>query len=226
MAEDDPDIGSMLVRTLEAEDYGVDWVVDGTDAVWRATEGQYAALVLDLLLPGKSGYKVCEELRSLGCAIPILVLTAKDGVHDQLDMFELGADDFVSKPVPGSVIVARLRSLLRRSAPGGPDLSSAQLERFHGVPGLSFDSYRRSWNVGERSVDLSSRETAVLREVARAGEGFVGRQQILDAVWGIDFTGDSSIVDVYLRRIRVKLAPVEIENRRSIGYRIRSGHVG
>ena len=219
IVEDDVDVASMLQRTFAAEGYGVDVAHDGADGLWRAIEGRYSAIVLDLLLPELSGYKVCEQLRAQGCGTPILVLTAKNGVHDQLDLFEIGADDFVSKPVPGSIILARVAALVRRSTVTAPEPDpSGRGERTK----LAYDEIRRCWDVDGRSVDLTARETAVLRVVQHAGDGFVSRQDVLDEVWGMDFDGDPSVIDVYLRRIRVKIDPIEIENRRGIGYRVRA----
>lgn len=210
--EDDEAIRSVLHRGLQAEGFDVDTRSDGTSGLWQALEGGYAAIVLDLLLPGLSGYAVCEQLRAGGVATPILVLTAKSGDFDQIDLLDLGADDFLTKPAGIAVIAARLRALIRR----GASMSSNAVER--GL--LRYDLGLRECVVGGRPVVLTNREDQLLRQLLLANGAPVTRQELLDDVWGTDSGTDASIVDIYLRKLRAKLAPVEVENVRGLGYRV------
>lgn len=210
--EDDGAIRSVLERGLAAEGFEVDSCADGASGLWRAIDGTYAAIVLDLLMPGKSGYQVCEEVRAEGITTPILVLTAKSGEFDQIDLLDSGADDFLTKPASIAVIAARLRVLIRR----GAALASNVVER----GGLRYDLGLRSCIVDGTPVTLTAREDQLLRRLLLASGRCVTRQELLDAVWGDQSEVDGSIVDIYLRRVRAKIAPIEIENVRGLGYRI------
>jgi two-component system, OmpR family, response regulator len=212
--EDDEAIRSVLDRGLRAEGLDVDTCADGPTGLWKAIEGSYAAIVLDLLLPGKSGYWVCDQIRAEGITTPILVLTAKSGELDQIDLLDAGADDFLTKPASIAVIAARLRVLMRRGA------SIAQNEMTRG--GLHYDLGTRRCLIDEQAVVLTSREDQMLRRLLLANGQCLSRQELLDEVWGATAGVDPSIVDIYLRRLRSKLHPVEIENVRGLGYRITS----
>jgi DNA-binding response OmpR family regulator len=196
---------------LQAEGFDVDACVDGPSGLWKALEGGHAAIVLDLLLPGLSGYKVCEKLRSEGVTAPILVLSAKSGEYDQIDLLDSGADDFLTKPASIALISARLRALIRR----GATMSTNLIER--GV--LQYDLATRRCTVDGVEVALTNREDQLLRQLLLANGACVTRQELLDDVWGAERT-DGSIVDIYLRKLRDKLVPVEVENVRGLGYRI------
>jgi DNA-binding response OmpR family regulator len=210
--EDDDAIRSVLERGLRAEGFDVDTCSDGSAGLWRALDGDHAAIVLDLLLPGMNGYAVCERLRAEGFRTPILVLTAKSGDYDQIDLLDLGADDFLTKPASIELIAARLRALIRR----GSDLSSNRIARGE----LSYDLGSRECSVGGSSVVLTSREDQLLQALLLAHGGCLTRQELLDGVWGIEAGVDASNLDIYIRRLRSKLHPVEIENVRGLGYRI------
>ena len=210
--DDDDAIRAVLERGLGAEGFEVDSCSDGQSGLWRAIEGSYAAIVLDLLLPGKSGYWVCEHARSEGLTIPILVLTAKSGDLDQIDLLDLGADDFLTKPVSIAVIAARLRVLIRRGA------AMAHNEIVRG--NLMYDLGTRACFVEARPVVLTSREDQLLRQLLLANGQCLRRQELLDEIWGVDSGVDQSILDIYVRRLRAKLDPCPIENVRGFGYRI------
>ncbi|MCU1501979.1 MAG: two-component system response regulator [Ilumatobacteraceae bacterium] len=212
VVEDDDAIRSVLQRGLQAEGFDVDVSADGPSGLWKALEGGHAAIVLDLLLPGLSGYRVCERLRAEGVATPILVLTAKSGEYDQIDLLDAGADDFLTKPASIALISARLRALIRRSA----TLSTNLIER----GALRYDLAIRRCTVGATDVTLTNREDQLLRHLLLANGGCVSRQELLDDVWGAESGTDASIVDIYLRKLRDKLDPVEVENVRGLGYRI------
>jgi DNA-binding response OmpR family regulator len=210
--EDDEAIRSVLDRGLRAEGFDVDTCADGPTGLWRALERDHAAIVLDLLLPGLNGYAVCEKLRAEGLGTPILVLSAKSGEYDQIDLLDSGADDFLTKPVSIALVAARLRALIRR----GATLSSNLIVRGE----LHYDLGTRVTTVAEAAVTLTSREDQLLRRLLLANGGCVTRQELLDDIWGADAGVDGSNVDIYIRRLRSKLAPVDVENVRGLGYRI------
>ncbi len=210
--EDDEAIRSVVARGLRAEGFDVDACADGGEGLWKALDGGYQAIVLDLLLPGMNGYTVCTRLREEGDTTPILVLTAKSGEYDQIDLLDSGADDFLTKPASIAVIAARLRVLMRRNS----SLASNAIERTD----LRYDLGTRECVVAGTPVTLTSREDQLLRRLLLANGACVTRQELLDDVWGPDAGVDASNLDIYLRRLREKLAPVAIENVRGLGYRI------
>ena len=210
--EDDEAIRSVLDRGLRAEGFDVDLCCDGPSGLWKALEGGHAAIVLDLLLPGLSGYLVCEKLRAEGVTTPILVLSAKSGDYDQIDLLDSGADDFLTKPASIALVSARLRALIRR----GATMSSNLIER--GT--LRYDLAARTCVVDDVDVTLTNREDQLLRKLLLANGACVTRQELLDDVWGAESGTDASIVDIYLRKLRDKLHPVEVDNVRGLGYRI------
>jgi DNA-binding response OmpR family regulator len=216
VVEDEKRLAAGLRNGLEAEGFAVDVALDGNDGLWMAREHPYAAVVLDLMLPGMSGYKVCETLRSEGNWTPVLILTAKDGEWDEVEALDTGADDYLTKPFSHAVLVARIRALVRRGAKERP----AVLE----VGDLRFDpASRRVWR-GEAEVDLTAREMALLEFLLRRGGEVLSKRDILDHVWSYDFEGDQNIVEVYVRRLRNKLdRPFDresIETVRGAGYRL------
>ncbi len=210
--EDDEAIRSVLARGLAAEGFNVDVAADGNAGLDLALQGGHAAIVLDLLLPGLNGYRVCEHLRAEGSAVPILVLTAKAGEHDQIDLLDAGADDFLTKPVPIGVLGARLRALIRRSA----SLAGNAIDR----GSLRYDLATRQCAIADQPVALTSREDQLLRTLLLANGVCLTRHELIDEVWGPEAGVDATIVDVYLRKLRAKIAPVDIENVRGVGYRI------
>ena len=212
VVEDDDAIRSVLARGLAAEGFEVETRADGRAGLWVALDGGFAAIVLDLLLPGLNGYSVCERLRAEGVTTPILVLTAKSGEYDQIDVLDSGADDFLTKPVSLAVLAARVRALLRRSAASSTNL----VERGP----LAYDLTTRTCAVDGVAVTLTAREDQLLRVLVLANRACVSRQELLDAVWGPDSGVDPTNVDIQLRRLRAKLAPVVVENVRGLGYRI------
>ena len=210
--EDDDAIRSVVERGLRAEGFDVDTCSDGASGLWKALDGGYAAIVLDLLVPGMNGYAVCTKLRAEGNTTPILVLTAKSGEFDQIDLLDSGADDFLTKPASIAVIAARLRVLVRRSAA----MASNVVVRGD----LRYDLGQRDCTVAAEPVALTNREDQLLRCILLANGACVTRQELLDAVWGPEAGVDGSNLDIYVRRLRDKLAPVPIENVRGLGYRI------
>jgi len=219
--DDEKRVTTAIKRGLEAEGFAVDVVFNGDDGMWMAREQTYDAIVLDVMLPGANGYQVCAALRDEGNWTPILMLTAKTGEYDEAEALDTGADDFLSKPFSYVVLVARLRSLLRRGARERPvELSAA---------GLRLDpAGRRVWR-GTDEIPLTAREFAVLEFLVRRADEVVTKSEILGAVWDFEFEGDPNNVEVYVRRIRRKVdnpfGTASIETIRGAGYRLngRSG---
>ena len=219
LVEDDATLAATLRRGLEAEGYGVEVATDGDDGLWRATEGVFDLVVLDIMLPGRNGYRVCAALREAGVWTPILMLTAKDGELDEAEALDTGADDFLTKPFSFTVLVARIRALLRRSA----ERTVAPAT----VGDLRIDpAGRRAWR-GDDEVALTAREFDVLELLVRRAGEVMSKDRILGAVWDSDFDGDPNIVEVYVRRLRRKVDEPygrrSIETVRGAGYRITDG---
>lgn len=216
LVEDDRKIAVAVKRGLEAEGFTVDVALEGQDGLWRATEYHYDLLILDLMLPGANGYRICKELRDRGDWTPILVLTARDGVADQTKALDTGADDYLTKPFNFPVLVAHVRALLRRASGSAP----VPVE----VGDLKLDSARhRCWR-GDVEISLTAREFAVLEYLMRRVDVVNSKHQILDGVWDYDFEGDPNIVEVYVRRLRRKIDEPfgrrDLETVRGAGYRL------
>ena len=213
VVDDEVGLATSIARALRAEGYDADVVHNGLDAVWQAQEVDYAAIILDIMLPGKNGFRVCRELREAGCTTPILMLTAKDGEHDEAEALDTGADDYLRKPFSLVVLLARLRALLRR----GQSPASDVIE----VGDLRIDRGRLACLRADGTViELTAREFSVLEHLARRSPDVVPKQALLDAVWGIDFEGDPNIVEVYVGYLRKKLGREAVRTVRSVGYQL------
>ena len=206
-------------RGLEAEGFAVDAAANGVDGLWMAQEHSYDAIVLDIMMPGMNGYTVCERLRAEGDWTPILMLTAKDGEWDEVEALDTGADDFLSKPFSYAVLVARLRSLVRRGARERPVVLEAG--------DLRLDPATKRVQRGGTEIELTSRELAVLDYLMRNVGDVVSKRQVLENVWDVDFEGDPNIVEVYVRHLRNKVdrpfGRASIETLRGSGYRLSRG---
>jgi DNA-binding response OmpR family regulator len=216
LVEDDTKLAAAVRRGLEAEGFTVEVATDGDDGLWRATEGTYDLVLLDIMLPGRNGYRICADLRAAGDWTPILMLTAKDGDLDEAEALDTGADDYISKPFSFAVLVARVRALLRRSA----DRAVAPAA----VGDLRIDpARRRAWR-GDSELALTAREFDVLALLVRRAGQVLSKAEILDAVWDSDFEGDPNVIEVYVRRLRRKVDEPfgrrSIETVRGAGYRM------
>jgi DNA-binding response OmpR family regulator len=216
VVDDEERLAASIARGLEADGFDVDVVHDGTDGLWRAREGRYAAIVLDIMLPGMNGYEVCRTLRQEDNWTPILMLTAKDGEYDEAEGLELGADDYLRKPFSHVVLTARLRALARRT--------TTAPAMVHEVGDLRLDPSTRRCTRGEVIIELTPREHAVLETLMRRHPDVVSKQALIDDVWGIDFDGDPNIVEVYVGYLRRKVdKPFGVSTLRTVrgvGYQI------
>jgi two-component system OmpR family response regulator len=216
VVEDEERLAAAIAGGLTAEGYDVDVAHDGLTGVWRAREHSYAAIVLDLLLPGMNGFQVCATLRAEDNWTPILVLTAKDGDYDLAEALDTGADDYLSKPFSMIVLLARLRAVARRRN----EIEPSVLRR----GSLCIDVRRRTCTRGSDEIRLTPREFALLEHLVRQGDFISSKGDLLAEVWGPDFVGDPNIVEVYVRYLRKKLdrdgSGSLIETIRGAGYRV------
>lgn len=211
--EDEKRLALSLAAGLTAEGYAVDVVHDGLEGLHRAAEGVHDLVVLDIMLPGMNGYRVCAALRAAGHDMPILMLTAKDGEYDEAEGLDTGADDYLTKPFSYVVLVARIKALLRRRGRSGGSPVLA-------VGDMRVDTAARRVFCGEDEVTLTSKEFSVLEQLAtRAGE-VVGKPEILEHVWDFAYEGDPNIVEVYISVLRRKLGAGRIQTVRGAGYRL------
>ncbi len=214
IVEDEKRLALSLAKGLTAEGYAVDVVHDGREGLHRATEGTYDLVILDIMLPGLNGYRVCAALRAAGHDVPILMLTAKDGEYDEAEGLDTGADDYLTKPFSYVVLVARINALLRRRAQG-PGASPVHV---HGD--LKVDTAARRVFLADDEIALTAKEFAVLEQfVMRAGE-VVSKSEILEHVWDFAYEGDPNIVEVYVSTLRRKLRAGLIRTVRGVGYRL------
>ncbi|MFE6024788.1 response regulator transcription factor [Streptomyces niveus] len=213
IVEDEKRLAVSLAKGLRAEGFAVDVVHDGLEGLHLAGEGAYDLIVLDIMLPGMNGYRVCAALRAAGNDVPILMLTAKDGEYDEAEGLDTGADDYLTKPFSYVVLVARVKALLRRRGSAG---ASPVLR----IGTLTVDTATRRVHREETEVTLTAKEFAVLEQLAvRAGQ-IVGKPEILEHVWDFAYDGDPNIIEVYISALRRKLGATTIQTVRGAGYRL------
>ena len=216
VVEDERRLAAAVRRGLQAEGFAVDLAHDGEDGLHLAREGAYDALVLDLMLPKISGYKICRQLRAEKNWVPILILSAKDGEYDQADGLDLGADDYLTKPFSYVVLAARLRALLRRGSQPRP----AQLR----AGDLTLDPGTRQVRRGETLIDLTPREFALLEYLMRQAGQVVSKSSLLEHVWDAYDSVDPNVVEVYAGYLRRKIdnpfGRRALQTVRGAGYRL------
>ncbi|MFC6879998.1 MULTISPECIES: response regulator transcription factor [Actinomadura] len=216
IVEDERRLATSLARGLAAEGFAVDVAHDGVSGLDRAVECDYDLILLDIMLPGMHGYRVCAELRALGDDTPILMLTAKDGEYDEAEGLDTGADDYLTKPFSYVVLLARIRALLRRRTRGGAPAIV--------LGDLTVDPAARRVLRGGTEVELTAKEFAVLEQLAVNAGRVVSKAQIIEHVWDLAYEGDPNIVEVYVSALRRKLdAPFgrrSIGTVRGVGYRL------
>jgi len=222
VVEDEKKLGELLRRGLREEGYAADLADRGEEALWMARAVPYDAIVLDVMLPGTDGFEICRRLRRDGVWTPVLMLTARDGVDDRVVGLDAGADDYLTKPFSFEELLARLRALTRR----------APVER---PPVLEVDDLRldpaahRAWR-GDRELDLSAKEFALLEVFMRRPGQALFRLQLLDGAWDMTFESRSNVIDVYVRALRDKVdrpfGCASFQTVRGVGYRLRAEPTG
>jgi two-component system OmpR family response regulator len=212
VVEDEARLAGALQRGLAAEGFVVDVSADGPGGLELARHGGYDAMILDVMLPGLSGYQLVRQLRAESNWLPVLMLSAKDGEHDQADGLDCGADDYLTKPFSYVVLLARLRALLRRGAPVRPAVLS--------VTDLVLDPATRRVSRADAEVVLTSREYTLLEYLMRRAGQVVSKTELLDHVWGGTPDSAPNVVEVYVGYLRRKIGRDLVETVRGAGYRI------
>lgn len=215
LVEDDERIARFITKGLRENSYAVDHAADGNSALFRTDTSDYDLVILDLMVPGKNGFEICEQLRYEKKDVPVLILTARDSVEDRIKGLDAGADDYLSKPFEFGELLARVRALLRRPRVG-----------FHAprivVGDLEIDTARQEAFAGGVQIELTTKEYALLEYFARNLDRVVGREEISEHVWNETFDPFSNLIEVYVNRLRQKLGsrvrtPV-LRTRRGAGY--------
>ena len=212
LVEDEERLAAALRRGLGAEGFAVEVVGDGTGGLQRALAQPYDVIILDVMLPGLSGYAVVRQLRAAKVWTPVLMLSAKDGEYDQADGLDEGADDYLTKPFSFVVLLARLRALVRRGAQERPTVLRAGA--------LTLDPASRRVALGERPVELTTREFALLECLLRQPGAVLSKAQLYAQVWDPVADGDLNVVEVYVGYLRRKLGPGAVQTVRGAGYRV------
>jgi two-component system OmpR family response regulator len=218
VVEDESQMAGLLKRALQEEGHAVDVAADGREGLWLATENAYGAIVLDVMLPGLDGIEVCRRLREAGTWVPVLLLTARDGIGDRVRGLDAGADDYLVKPFSLLELAARLRALARRDDRSRPVILAED--------DLSLDpAAKRAWRAGAE-LQLTPKEFALLEFFLRHPGRVLTRSQIIEAVWDFAYDGGSNVVDQYVTYLRRKIGWHEIETVRGMGYRLRQAGSG
>jgi two-component system, OmpR family, response regulator len=212
LVEDEARLARALQRVLTADGFTVEWTGDGARGLDLARQGSFDAVLLDVMLPRLSGYDVVRTLRAEENWVPVLMLSAKDGEHDQADGLDVGADDYLTKPFSYVVLLARLRALLRRA----PDARPAVLA----AGDVRLDPATRSVTVGEQPVTLTPREFGLLEYLLRRPGRVITKIEILDHVWDAAAEVSPNAVEVYVGYLRRKLGRHLVETVRGVGYRV------
>ena len=212
VVEDEPRLGAALRRGLTAEGFLVDVAVDGPAGLEAARHGGYDAVVLDVMLPGLSGYNVVRTLRNEANWVPVLMLSAKDGEYDQADGLDYGADDYLTKPFSFVVLLARLRALVRRNLPARPAILSAG--------DITLDPATHEVTLDQVPVALTPREYALLEYFLRHPDRVISKTELLDNVWDAAQDTDPNAVEVYVGYLRRKVGRDVVRTVRGAGYRL------
>ena len=226
IAEDSAKMARLLKKGLERQGYAADVVGSGQDAIWMATENDYDAIVLDVILDARGtamdGFEVCRHLRRARRWAPVLMVTARDGVADRVHGLDAGADDYLTKPFSLDELLARLRALLRRQATARPAVLT--------VGDLSLDPARHEVVRGGSVVELTPTEFALLEYLMRRPGDVLTRASLVEHVWDFAYDGDPRIVNVYIRSLRDKIdrpfQRASLETVRGVGYRIKDDALG
>jgi two-component system OmpR family response regulator len=222
VVEDDTPMAQLLKRALEEEGHAVDLACNGPEGLWLATENSYAAIVLDVMLPGFDGFELCRKLRAADVWAPVLMLTARDVVDDRVRGLDAGADDYLVKPFSLLELAARLRALARRDDRARPAVLTEG--------DLKLDpANKQAWR-GRTELHLSPKEFSLLELFLRHPGALLTRSQILEAAWDFAYDGTSNVVDQYVTYLRKKIdVPFgrhDLETVRGMGYRLRRTEPG
>jgi DNA-binding response OmpR family regulator len=212
LVEDDYQVGETLLSTLRMENYAVDWVRDGAEVLPMLEAGEYEMMVLDLGLPNMSGIEILKKVRSQDNPTPILLLTARDSVQDKVMGFDLGADDYLTKPFDMDELLARIRSLVRRSA--------GRTNPMLCVGDVEFDPKENMVRKGGEIVSLSAKEMAVLEALMSRAGRFVSKSRLQESLYAWEDEIGSNTIEVYISRLRKFLGKDLIETLRGVGYRV------
>lgn len=216
--EDEENIARVLQLELEFEGYETDTAYTGPDGLIKYREERWDLVLLDLMLPGLNGLDVLRRIRATEGDTPVILLTAKDGVEDKVAGLDLGANDYVTKPFEIDELLARIRTALRFSTTAAP----IKDESLHEFSGLSIHEKTREVERDGRQIDLTPREYDLLLHLLKHPNQVLSREQLLNAVWGYDYFGDTNVVDVYIRYVRKKLEhegeSTLIQTVRGVGY--------
>jgi two-component system copper resistance phosphate regulon response regulator CusR len=219
LVEDEPAAARMLAQGLREQGYAVDVASDGEDGAYKAAVNQYDLIVLDVLLPLRDGFSVCQEIRATGSSVPILMLTARDTVEDRIAGLDYGADDYLTKPYEYRELLARVRALLRR----GPKPYYDVIE----IADLRLDLKAHSVTRAGQSIELTAKEYAILECLVRKQGELVTREDISEHAWDENFDPFSNLIEVYMLRLRRKIDSGHvlklIRTRRGEGYTITAG---
>ena len=220
--EDEVRMARLVKRALEEEGHAVDIAGTGPDGLWMATENAYAAILLDVMLPGFDGFELCRRLRENGIWVPVLMLTARDEIGDRVRGLDAGADDYLVKPFSLLELAARLRALARRDDRRRPAVLAEG--------DLKLDpASKRAWRAGTE-IELSPKEFSLLEFFLRNPGSVLSRSQIIEAVWDFAYDGTSNVVDQYVKYLRRKVdTPFgrdDIQTVRGMGYRLRHDEPG
>jgi DNA-binding response OmpR family regulator len=214
LVEDDPGVLRFVLKGLREQAYAVDTATTGDDALYQAEINSYDLIILDVMIPGRDGFAVCKEIRKTGNRVPILMLTALDGVEERITGLDVGADDYLAKPFAFRELLARLRALLRRSG----ELRPANIR----VADLVVDTAAQSVTRAGRRIALTTKEYALVEFLARNAGRVVGRAAIAEHVWDETFDPFSNLIEVYVNRLRHKIDAESkiplLHTRRGAGY--------
>jgi two-component system OmpR family response regulator len=217
IVEDEARMADVIRRALVKDGAAADLAADGETALELATIVEYDAIVLDVMLPDRSGFEVSRLLRERGVWAPVLMLTALDAVHNRVEGLDSGADDYLVKPFALAELQARLRALARRGRPERPAVLT--------VGDLELDPARREVRRGEQLIELSAKEFALLEVLMRRQGEVLSRLELIEAAWDFAYENRSNVIDVYVRRLRRKIdepfGVTTIETLRGAGYRVR-----
>ena len=197
LAEDERDMNMLITKILKKEGYSVDSCFDGEEASEYLRGADYDAAILDIMMPKKDGYKVVEELRDRGSEIPVIFLTAKDGIQDRVKGLDIGADDYLIKPFDFDEMLARIRAMTRRRG--------AHTSSIIKIGDLEIYTAARSVKRGNRNIELSAREFSILEYLAANKGRVLSREQIESHVWNYEYEGGTNVVDVYISYLRKKI---------------------